>query len=524
MNEQKGKFDFCPKCGAVTKDGVCQSCGYQLPVMPPEEVLQVQSPSERSEDFNGDAQPVMPPEEALPTQSPSERSEDFNGDAQPVMPPEEALPTQSPSERSEDFNGDAQQPLDPMLQHGVYSERRNAVQNSQPYQGEQYQNNQQQNNQQQLYPGNQYQNVQQPYPGTPYQNTQQQSYQRNPYPNGPQYPGNQYQNSQGQKKGQNTGLIVALAIVGTIFVLGIIVVIIVGFLTMKTVQTQMTQSEPYTYENPDGESKGNNTESPFDNGEDRGTEEPFTPDQSTGEDPFLADGYVNSWGTDHQNHDRSEFTGEYYDSICESIDESVAYKINREYYEYYSDEGNVAIRVGYYQLEGDIPNLEELNNDILMYSAYMAGNYFDSYGESGYEGTLELNTDSYVTFNDDKVMSIVLDEHWYIDEGAGFDLYGINIDLQNGSIIKNDGILDIDEKFAQVFKDRNVAQNETDGPVAIVDDSTLEELAEYLNDSTQSIIFYTPQGMEVGFNYASSAYSGWVTVTFKDYEKYLKSF
>lgn len=27
--EENSRFDFCPKCGAVSKDGMCQSCGYQ---------------------------------------------------------------------------------------------------------------------------------------------------------------------------------------------------------------------------------------------------------------------------------------------------------------------------------------------------------------------------------------------------------------------------------------------------------------------------------------------------------------
>ena len=30
MMDQSGKFDFCPKCGALARDGVCQSCGYHL--------------------------------------------------------------------------------------------------------------------------------------------------------------------------------------------------------------------------------------------------------------------------------------------------------------------------------------------------------------------------------------------------------------------------------------------------------------------------------------------------------------
>ena len=41
-----------------------------------------------------------------------------------------------------------------------------------------------------------------------------------------------------------------------------------------------------------------------------------------------------------------------------------------------------------------------------------------------------------------------------------------------------------------------------------------------LNDDDSLIIFYTPLGMEVGFNY----YYGWVTVTYKDYQKYKSLF
>lgn len=29
MGEKNTKYDFCPKCGALTKDGVCQSCHYK---------------------------------------------------------------------------------------------------------------------------------------------------------------------------------------------------------------------------------------------------------------------------------------------------------------------------------------------------------------------------------------------------------------------------------------------------------------------------------------------------------------
>ena len=41
-----------------------------------------------------------------------------------------------------------------------------------------------------------------------------------------------------------------------------------------------------------------------------------------------------------------------------------------------------------------------------------------------------------------------------------------------------------------------------------------------MNDPIDLILFYTPLGMEVGVNHDN----GWCTVTYKDYEKYLKHF
>ena len=46
-----------------------------------------------------------------------------------------------------------------------------------------------------------------------------------------------------------------------------------------------------------------------------------------------------------------------------------------------------------------------------------------------------------------------------------------------------------------------------------------QEIIGHFN-SSDIIVFYTPQGMEIGFNYDE----GWVTVTYKEYEQYLKVF
>ena len=447
MSEQSGKFDFCPKCGALARDGVCQSCGHHL----------------KNSVSKGDG-----------------KSESYTYSSGQVY---------RANEDTSNSNTESNQGYEE--QYRKYEEVQRNI--NQGY------NQEQGYNQAQGYNQNQGHNI---------------------------YIPNESNGNQNKKS--NVVIIAAVTIGITIFILFIAAIIALGYIVIHTVKEESSNPDSYTDDqgyNEDGNEPYSNPDI-FEGEEDRGEEENLEPEgRANGEDPFVADDYVNRWGTNHDNHSKSEFTGEYYESICECIDESVDYKINREFYDYESPDSNVVIRVAFYQLEGDIPNIDELNDEILAYSAYMAGNYFDSYPEgSDYEGTMELDTDSYITFNDDKTMSIVLDEYWDIDGSTGFDLYGINVDLQNGVLLENNAILDINEEFAGIFRERNSAQNEYDGGIPAVDEISDQEIADSMNDTTTSIIFYTPMGMEVGYNYTYNNYYGWVTVTFKDYEKYLKSF
>ena len=83
----------------------------------------------------------------------------------------------------------------------------------------------------------------------------------------------------------------------------------------------------------------------------------------------------------------------------------------------------------------------------------------------------------------------------------------------------NTGIIDVDDDFSIDFRKRSDTQNGT------IDDLTMmtdQEITRYLSSKDSLIIFYTPQGMEIGFNYGNG--DGWVTVTYKDYEEFLKIF
>ena len=66
----------------------------------------------------------------------------------------------------------------------------------------------------------------------------------------------------------------------------------------------------------------------------------------------------------------------------------------------------------------------------------------------------------------------------------------------------------MDEELVWQFRSRNTYQN---GKVEFVDGLSDEELMEYLKSGEDSVMFYTPVGLEIGFNYDG----GGVTVTLK---------
>lgn len=231
-----------------------------------------------------------------------------------------------------------------------------------------------------------------------------------------------------------------------------------------------------------------------------------------------------SWKQEHKQYMPEQLEGEYYENIVDCIDTSVDYTINREFFEYTDKDRNVCIRIAYIQLEGDIPNLEHLNEEIKEESLYLARIYdeqkeqYDAYVDE-YGGGYIANVDSYVTFNSDDRMSIVLDESYHMADGSKYlGLYGININVDTGTLLDNIEILKMDEQFASDFKKRSKKQN---GAIDIgVDERTNEEVKELLNSEDNLIIFYTPLGMEVGYSYKIDYTVGWVTVTYKDFEQF----
>ena len=129
-------------------------------------------------------------------------------------------------------------------------------------------------------------------------------------------------------------------------------------------------------------------------------------------------------------------------------------------------------------------------------------------------GNYEYQVNSYVTYMSEDVLSIAYEEYAYL-EGDFFESYivSVNFDMETGMILKNTQLLDVNDAFSIEFRKRCEKQN---GEIEDISYMSDQEITEYLTDEESLIVFYTPIGIEVGFNY----YDGWVTVTYSDFRKY----
>lgn len=209
--------------------------------------------------------------------------------------------------------------------------------------------------------------------------------------------------------------------------------------------------------------------------------------------------------------------GEYYGEIEDAIRTDLDYSIRWENYEYEGNNDDVTIAVDYPVIEGDIPNLEAINDIIDDETEYFE-EYYKEYSKYMMpEESFLVYSEGYVTFMDPEIMSVVFCEMIYTDYWVEYGLYCLNIDVENGVVLDNNSIMNIDDEFAVDFRKRCRQQN---GTVNDLDSMTDQEIVYYLTSGGTSILFYTPLGMEVGLNLGEY----YVTVTYRDYEEFLQKY
>jgi len=239
------------------------------------------------------------------------------------------------------------------------------------------------------------------------------------------------------------------------------------------------------------------------------------------DDDYGHDDYGHDYGSDDYHGDTdpyAETDQKYYEGLEDAVRSDLNYSVKWESYEYDTDYRYVDIYAVYPQIVGEnVPNIEHINEYIFQEIQFWVES-FEEYEEEGYfyeDDSFELDAYGYVTYMDEEKMSIVYSERGTANGSSVAYLYSINVDIQNGVILDNSSIINMDDEFAVEFRNRNKEQNDADGYVDMLSD---QEVAEYLNSETMGIVFYTPLGLEVGINVDG----GWYTVTYRDYEKYLK--
>lgn len=477
MNEaHEEEYTFCPKCGALTRGGVCVNCGYGRENGVPEGQAAADAWNENSAGMNGVGQNGAGYGQQ-------------NGAGYGPGP-----------EGSQGWYG-------PQNDGSGYASQSGAGYGSQSVSGYGPQNGAGYGSQNgpgygpQSAPGYGQQAGQgpwQPYQGQPY----------GPYFGGGMPPyGPQGHGAYGAGEDRrNNGKVAAAVVITLLAVLLCLGMILIFFLVKRSVRTsrlvpgqwQEDFGIPYPYE-------GNGSDEwygqlPYEYDTPRET----IPDQEPEEE------YVPSEDD------------EYYVTLANAVRDDLSYSVEWEEYDLTDDETGATAVGRYPQLTGgNIPRLEELNELIETEATYFSTlyNYYRAW--QGDDVVYNAESTGYVTYMDEEKISIVLEESYVMDGQSSISLYSINIDLISGEVLNNGSLIKYNQQLADEFRSQNDYQN---GTVPVVDSMDDEQLLDFLSDENTNIVFYTPVGLEIGFNYTTSDSTGWVTATIRDYERYVTKF
>lgn len=202
---------------------------------------------------------------------------------------------------------------------------------------------------------------------------------------------------------------------------------------------------------------------------------------------------------------------DYYLELADCIRDDLSYTVEFVDYEVYEPEQNLDIWIQYAQISGDSPYVDDINEYLEDGAMYYA-EQFNTMTTSD----LTLVAMSYVTYMDENTLSVVVNERYSYAGEEQFDLYCMNFDLTTGSLLYNTEVIEVSEELAEAFRKQSLYQN---GDMTAVSQFSNDEIMELLADEYSLILYYTPVGLEIGYNFSD----GWVTATLKEYEKYLKT-
>lgn len=222
-------------------------------------------------------------------------------------------------------------------------------------------------------------------------------------------------------------------------------------------------------------------------------------------------------------------TGEYFSFPADNRVEGLNYSVEMENKEY-KDGERAYIGYSYPVVKGDVPNADYINDKICAeweglieyyeqeYRAFLPYYYGEDYEEYMDTDGIVAELTGNVTYMSEDILSVVYQETIYygeyLDYRTDLYLYCLNFDMKNGVLLENEGMLNINDEFVRDFRVRSEKQNAD----SALDNYNDYQVMEYLENSANLILFYCPQGMEIGMNVEE----GWITVTYADYKEYLK--
>lgn len=219
-----------------------------------------------------------------------------------------------------------------------------------------------------------------------------------------------------------------------------------------------------------------------------------------------------------QEKDKKSNSLEYYE-FHDEIREDLSYQVEFEVCdEEYGENGTIMLHTFYPVCYSEAEDLKSVNS-MIQKELEVLHSYAESVSRWLGEGEVfSFETESYVTYMDEEILSIAYVEYGYLN-GEYYESYivSVNIDMESKMPFTNSQLLEIDDDFSIEFRNRCEVQN---GEIESLYYYSDQDITEMLNSEDDLILFYTPLGMEVGFNFDY----GWVTVTYPDYQKYQKRF
>lgn len=220
---------------------------------------------------------------------------------------------------------------------------------------------------------------------------------------------------------------------------------------------------------------------------------------------------------DDDRPDKDSFAGDQYYEFHNEISKDLSYQVSMEEFSEFATT-NPKVRTGgnYPKVICEDKKKEERVNNIIYREIESVFDHLEYVGQELDDETFFMfAVESYVTYMDEDTLSVAYVEYGYLDDET-FESYviSVNVDMESGFAMTNSQILNINDDFSIDFRERTERQN---GSNEMLDYYSDQEITQLLNDEDSLIIFYTPLGMEVGFNF----YYGWVTVTYQDYARYV---